>query len=162
MKIRIENGMTIISTGDPHGGQKNKYNQLGISLYYSSSGTVKYRAEITVSKRKYYLGLRDTLEEASALRQEADKQVESGTFAEWFRDLKENTIYNQHGSKGIGTKKMAKGRIAYIAKLTYKNKTHQLCTKDTLEEAVAVRQEAEKQLKNGTFLEWFNEYKQNK
>lgn len=159
MKIRIENGMTIISTGDAVGGTKNKHKQAGVSQQYTSSG-IKYRAEIIYKHHKYFLGSFDTSEEAAQRRTEAEKQIKAGTFLEWFDDLyqKKKSKRNMHGATGISSR-FQYGKTKYSAIIQVNKKTYHLGTWNTLEEAVAVRQEAEKQRANGTFSEWFLEYR---
>ena len=76
MKIIIQNGATIIKTGDPNGGVKNKYNKPGVSKHIGHNDKIQYRAEIQVNKKTYYLGLRNTPEEAHELRLEAEKALE--------------------------------------------------------------------------------------
>ena len=84
MKIRIENGVTIISTGDAIGGQKNKTGVTGVTYYEKGN---KYRSELTYQHKKYLLGFFEKLEDAKAIRMEAEKQLEAGTFLEWHSKL---------------------------------------------------------------------------
>lgn len=160
MKVIIDNGVTVVKTGDPNGGVKNKHNKTGVSQHVVSDGGVKYRAEIQINKKKYYLGIRDTAEEAGQLRQEADEQLEAGTFFEWFETLKNNAVFNQNGKKGIERRKRANGEYSYKALITINGKKYQIGTRRTLEEAVKLREEAEKHVKNGTFFEWFQSIRQ--
>ena len=88
MEIIIENGATIIKTGDAIGGLKNKYNQTGVSKHIEPNGKIKYRAVITFNKKVYYLGIRNTPEEASLLRLEAEKSLNNGNFIEWYEKRK--------------------------------------------------------------------------
>lgn len=155
MKIIIENGATIIKTGDPNGGVKNKYNKTGVSKYIGHS-KIKYRAEIQVNKKTYYLGLRSTPEEAHELRLEADKALENGTFDKWFKEFKQKSIRNKHHAKGISTRKYADGSLKYEVVIHVKKKKYYLGYSKELEDAIALRLEAEKQLKNGTFQEWYD------
>ena len=153
MEIRIENGKTIISTNGQYGVLKNKHNYPGLSI--SERGG--YRTEIQVNKKKYYLGTRSTVEEAISLRKEAERYVEEGTFFEWLECSKKKSVRNKNGYKGIFKTKNAKGSPIYKAKIVIKNKAYQIGTRRTLEEAVAIREEAERQLANGTFYEWLLE-----
>ena len=155
MKIIIENGTTIIKTGDPNGGIKNKYNKTGVSKRIDHKGEVNYRAEIQVNKKSYYLGIRNTPEEAHLLRIEAEKALENGTFDKWITKLKQKTIRNKHHAKGISSKKLADGSIKYEVVITVKKKRYYLGYSKELEDAIALRTEAEKQLENGTFIEWY-------
>lgn len=154
MKIIIQNGATIIKTGDPNGGVKNKYNKIGVSKYIGHS-KIKYRAEIQVNKKTYYLGLRSTPEEAHELRLEADKALENGTFDKWFKELKQKSIKNKHHVKGISTRKYADGSLKYEVVIHIKKKKYYLGYSKELEDAIALRKEAERQLENGTFIEWY-------
>lgn len=85
MDVRIENGVTIISTGDAVGGLKNKTGYRGITYY---EGKDKYRAEITFNRKRHLLGFYKNLEDAISIRKEAEKQKEKGTFSEWYTTLK--------------------------------------------------------------------------
>ena len=84
MDVRIENGITIISTGDAVGGLKNKTGHRGITYYERKN---KYRAEITLKHKKYLLGFYTNLEDAVAIRKEAERQKEKDTFVEWYNTL---------------------------------------------------------------------------
>lgn len=159
MKIIIENGATIIKTGDPNGGVKNKYNKTGVSKHIGHNGEIKYRAEIQVNRKTYYLGLRNTPEEASELRHAAEKQLENGTFDIWIKELKQKTIRNKHHAKGISSKKLADGSLKYEVVIHVKKVKYYLGFSKELEDAIALRTEAEKQLENGTFIEWYEEMK---
>lgn len=84
MNIEIKNGVTIIATGNATGGLKNKTGVVGVT-YYSRDN--KYRAELTIKRRKYLLGFFDKLEDAKAIRYEAEKQRKAGTFLEWYGNI---------------------------------------------------------------------------
>lgn len=95
MKIIIENGATIIKTGDSVGGVKNKYNKTGVSKHIEPNGTIKYRAVITFNKKRYYLGIRNTPDEAYLLRLEAEKHLNNGTFIKWYESKKNHVHINR-------------------------------------------------------------------
>lgn len=158
MEIIIKNGSTIIKTGDSNGGIKNKYNKIGVSKHIGHNG-IKYRAEIQVNRKNYYLGIRDTIEEAHALRTEAEKALENGTFDKWITDLKQKSIRNKHNKKGISSKKLANGTLKYEVVINVNKKKYYLGFSKELEDAISLRTEAENQLKNGTFHEWYEELK---
>lgn len=84
MKIRIENGITIISTGDATGGQKNKTGATGVTYYKDIN---RYRSELTYKYKKYLLGFFDNLEAAKQIREEAEAQRAAGNFLEWYATL---------------------------------------------------------------------------
>lgn len=162
LKIRIENGMTIISTGDAYGGPKNKHHRMGVYKQYTSAGTEKYRSEIQVNRIKYFLGYCNTVDEAASLRKIAEKKIEEGTFIEWFEEKRKNSTKNKCGKAGVKMRKNAKGEIVYVSQICIKRKNYYLGNNKVLEDAIAVREEAERQLKNGTFLEWWHELKKAK
>lgn len=81
MKIRIENGVTVISTGDAKGGKKNMHGHVGINY---DKNLKKYRAEINYKRKKYHLGYSLDIDELIAIRKEAEAHVKDGTFIAWF------------------------------------------------------------------------------
>ena len=162
LKIRVENGATIISTGDAYGGPKNKHHRTGIYLQYTSAGTARYRAEIQLNHTKYFLGCYDTLDEAAAIRKIAEKKLEEGMLIEWFEERKKNSIKNKHGKVGVKARKSAKGELIYTSQICVKRKNYYLGNYTVLKDAISAREEAERQLKNGTFIEWWHEWKNKK
>lgn len=83
LKVTFENGVTVIDTGDATGGIKNtKTGYHGVTF----NGKV-YMATIFVKKTHYHLGSFDNLEEAVAIRTEAEAHRADGTFFEWFPTL---------------------------------------------------------------------------
>ena len=82
MEIRIENGTTIISTGDAKGGKKNKNGYTGIHFDNRSQ---KYRAEINYKRKKYHLGYSLNVAELIDIRKEAEFHVKNGEFEDWYR-----------------------------------------------------------------------------
>lgn len=81
MKIRIENGTTIISTGDAKGGKKNKHGYAGINF---DKRLKKYRAEINYKTKKYHLGYSLNIDYLIAVRKEAEFHVKNGDFETWY------------------------------------------------------------------------------
>lgn len=159
MEVIIKNGVTIIKTGDANGGVKNKHDQTGVSTYYQPNGIVKYRAEIQVMRKKHYLGIRDTLEEAVALRQEAEEQIANGTFDEWVARIKHPTTRSKYDKIGISQYKTAGGKIKYMVQFRHEGERHYLGKMATLQEAYDILDEAEKQVENGTFETWLHDIK---
>lgn len=81
LKFKIDNGITIISTGDASGGKKNKNGYAGIH-YDKRSG--KYRAEINHKRKKYFLGYSDSIPELIEIRKEAELHIKHGDFIDWY------------------------------------------------------------------------------
>ena len=84
MKVYFENGLTVIDTGDPVGGYKNKYGCTGV---YYSSARKSFEVELKYNKKRYKLGYCHNLEDAIALRKEAEKHRDNGTLDEWYETL---------------------------------------------------------------------------
>lgn len=85
METRIENGITIISTGDAKGGKKNKNGYTGIHFDKRSQ---KHRAEINYKRKKYHLGYSTNIEDLIAIRKEAEFHVKNGQFIDWYTSRK--------------------------------------------------------------------------
>lgn len=84
MNINIKNGVTIINTGDAVGGIKAVSGHTGVVWL---KDVQKYRAEIYINKKKYHLGRFENIEDAIALRKEAETHKAAGTFDDWFPKL---------------------------------------------------------------------------
>ena len=85
MKIRIEDGRTIISTGVGNDVVRNKTGVRGLSYREDMKC---FTLAITVDGKKYHIGNYDTLEEGKAMRKLADEMIANGTFQDWLHDLK--------------------------------------------------------------------------
>lgn len=81
MKRRIENGVTIISTGDAVGGQKPKSGIHGV-YFYKPNGM--YKSDIDVNHKKYHIGFFQDKEMAGKARRVAEIRKADGTFLKWF------------------------------------------------------------------------------
>ena len=81
MKITIENGVTIINTGDATGGIKNKSGHAGVVWLEDRQA---YKAQIFINKKNYHLGQFTSIEDAIARRKEAEQHRAAGTFHDWF------------------------------------------------------------------------------
>lgn len=156
MKRIIKNGVTIIKTGDANGGIKNKHNQTGVSQQVFPDGAVRYRAEMQVMRKKHYLGIRDTVEEAVALRLEAEQQLANGTFEEWLKHIKKPKCKNKYNKKGIAQLKTPTG-IRYRIEITVDGKRYYIAKRNNLQDAYDILEEAEKQVAKGCFEEWLKE-----
>lgn len=156
MKRIIKNGVTIIKTGDANGGVKNKHNQTGVSQQVFPDGTVRYRAEMQVMRKKHYFGIRDTVEEAVALRLEAEQQLANGTFNEWLKHIKKPKCKNKYDKKGISQLKTPTG-IRYRVEITVDGKRYYIAKRNNLQDAYDILEEAEKQVAKGSFAEWLKE-----
>lgn len=157
MKRIIQNGVTIIKTGDSNGGIKNKHNQTGVSQQVFPDGAVRYRAEMQVKGKKHYFGIRDTVEEAIELRLEAERQLSNGTFDEWLKHIKRPICKNKFDKKGISELKTQNGSTRYRIDITVDGKRYYIAKRNNLQDAHDILEEAEKQVANGCFEEWLKE-----
>lgn len=83
-RTTFENGVTIINTGDPVGGKKNKTGHKGITRRPNNT----YSAVLRYGKNKrVYLGEFNTIEEAAAMYAEAEKHLADGTLLQWSETL---------------------------------------------------------------------------
>lgn len=82
MEIRIENGVTIIISGQK--GKQPKHGYCGIS--YNPKSQI-YKATHNYRRRKYTLGYSADKEELIAKKKEAEKHATIGDFLEWYSKL---------------------------------------------------------------------------
>ena len=85
MKIRIEDGKTIISTGVGNDAVRNKTGVRGLSWRESLNC---YVLAFTVDGKKYHIGNYDTIEEGKSMRELADEMIANGTFHDWHKSLR--------------------------------------------------------------------------
>ena len=84
MKRRIENGVTIltVSTG------KEKISPY-TGVYYGKRFD-NYDSVISHKGKRHHLGTYKNVDDAIAVRKEAEAQVAAGTFVEWYEGWKES------------------------------------------------------------------------
>lgn len=151
MNVIIRNGTTIIKMGN----EKNITNKYGVPGVSVSKGM--YKVEIQFNNTKYYLGIIKTIEEAKALRTEAETHIEDGTFDLWYKNLKQP--HNKYGVKGLHYREDVD---LYYLNITYDNKKYYIGRYKTIEEAAEIRTIADRKIKIGSFLEWLEQYKKDK
>ena len=97
-KTTFENGVTIINTGDPVGGVKNKTGHRGIT--YDPKKNC-YVAAMRISKnRAIYMGRFENIEDAIAIYEEAEKHRADGTLLQWQETLYGVTKRHRSGGQG--------------------------------------------------------------
>ena len=84
MKVYFENGLTVIDTGDPIGNSTNTSGRVGVAWHKDKQ---IYQARIRVNSVEYHLGQFKNIEDAIAIRKEAEKNKADGTFDEWHQSL---------------------------------------------------------------------------
>lgn len=87
MKIRIEDGKTIISTGVGTGAIRNKTGVRGLTW---NEGLNCYCLQLVYKGRKYHIGNYDTIGEGKSMRELADEMIASGSFIDWHKNLRMN------------------------------------------------------------------------
>lgn len=80
--ITIENGVTVINTHNAS-GSKNTSGHVGVCFQ-----SQKWIARIQIEKKSFCLGRFEDFEDAVAVRKEAEKHRDNGTFHEWFSTLR--------------------------------------------------------------------------
>ena len=109
-----------------------------------------FRAQIIVDKRNFSLGSHDTYEAAVQAREEAERHV-GKDFLSWYQSVYANNSRNTSGHTGVFFNKERNKFQAYIA---VNKKVFHLGSHDTYEEAVRVREEAERHV-GKDFLAWY-------
>ena len=84
MKVYFEKGITVIDTGDPVGGCKNKNGYHGICFRKQHEA---YQAKIQHNHKSYSLGEFKNIEDAVAYYNLAKQHIANGTFFEWYQTL---------------------------------------------------------------------------
>lgn len=153
MEFKIIDGKTIISTGIGRDAVKNKTGVKGLTYHKK---TDNYSLSCVHQGKKYHLGYYATIEEGKAMRKKVDNHVENGTFLQWIEDIKSDKVINQFGVKGLYKKPNAS---SYQLNISYLNKKYFLGMFKAIDTAKAIREEADKHIEDGTFIEWIEEYK---
>ena len=83
MESRIENGVTIITV--PKAEKTNPHT----GVYYHKLNK-NYTAAIYFEGKQWNLGSFATLEDAIAIRKEAEAHVAAGTIQKWYKDRKQS------------------------------------------------------------------------
>lgn len=118
--------------------------------------TQLYYAYIYYNKKKYSLCSSKDIKKAIAIRKEAEKHIKTD-FIEWFNDYKENN-QSEPISKETGIYFHKKSET-WFPIIFYKSKKYNLGYFKNKDDAINIRKIAESYKKNGTFLKWFNDYK---
>lgn len=121
---RIRSTTTLKPNGMPTGIAKTQY------------GT--FRAKIKFNKVEYNLGCFDSLNDAIAARVKAEQEL---------RDTGALSVINPHMKKGMPKGVQFRAHGVYRVRIKHKSVDYHLGEYKTLEEAVAVRADAEKQIK---------------
>ena len=85
MKIRIEDGKTIISTGIGNDHVRNKTGVRGLTWKEIMNC---YNLAFVYKGKKYHIGNYDTIEEGKSMRELADEMIANGTFEDWHKNLR--------------------------------------------------------------------------
>ena len=151
MESIIKNGTTIINMPKHQNISDNKSGYVGVYV----DGDL-FKAQIQHNEKRCFLGSFKTFEEAKAIRQAADEEVKKGTFLEWY---KANFAPNRHNKFGVVGLAYRNDWKVYQLGITYKRKKYHVGNFKNVEDAAIVRSEADIHIKEGTFLEWLEEYK---
>lgn len=87
MRIRIEDGKTIISTGVGNDAVRNKTGVKGLTR---NEGLNCYCLQLVYKGKKYHIGNYDTIEEGKSMRELAEEMIANGTFIDWHKTLRMN------------------------------------------------------------------------
>ena len=129
---------------------RGKPNTSGHAGVVTNKRDNNFRAQIIVDKRNFSLGSHDTYEEAVQAREEAERHV-GKDFLSWYQSVHANNSRNTSGHTGVFFNKERNKFQAYIS---VNKKVFHLGSHDTYEEAVRVREEAERHV-GKDFLAWY-------
>ena len=121
-----------------------------------NSKTQLYQAYIYYNKKKYSLCYSKDIKKVIDARKEAEQHVKTD-FIEWFNNFKLNINSDPvSNEKGVYFHKKSE---TWFALIYYKSKKYNLGYFKNKDDAINIRKIAESYKNNGTFLEWFNKYK---
>ena len=135
----------------------NKEKHTGVSFHKSTN---KWTATISHNKKQYYLGEFKEKDEAIMIRQLAEQKIEDGIFLEWYNDYKMNKKTNMYQKgKGLSFYKIIN---KWTATISHNKKQYHLGYFSEKQDAIMIRQLAEQKIEDGSFIEWYNDYKSQK
>jgi hypothetical protein len=140
--------------------RENTYNRKGNLEFIGVRKNKKsdnYSCRIGFNYKDYHLGTFKTQEEAFERYNEALSHIDTD-FLEWLETIETPKKSNSLDSK-IGVYKNNKTMGNFFSQITVNNKLYHLGSFKTELEARTTFLEAKSQRSNGTFLEWYNEYK---
>jgi hypothetical protein len=147
------NNLRIISNRENAFNRKDNKEFIGVR---KSNKSDNYTCRIWVNDKDYHLGTFKTQEEAFERYNEALSHIDTD-FLEWYETIETPQKNNSIDSK-IGVHK-GKTNGTYRSSIGFKSKTYTLGTFKSELDARQIFLEAKSQRTNGTFLEWYNEYK---
>ncbi len=116
----------------------------------------KWAANIVVKSKFYWLGSYKNIDDAVKIRKDAEKHVKTGDFVEWFEQNHSSGVRKQlNNTSGVtGVSKKAKH---WVAQIGTGGKNYRLGSYKNKDDAVKIRKDAEKHVKTGDFVEWFEQ-----
>jgi hypothetical protein len=147
------NNLRIISNRENASNRKDNKEFIGVR---KSSKSDNYTCRIGFNNKGYHIGTFKTIEEAYARYNEALTHIDTD-FLEWYETI-ETPQKNNSLESTIGVHK-TKTNGTYRSSIIFKSKTYSLGTFKSELDARQIFLKAKSQRTNGTFLEWYNEYK---
>jgi hypothetical protein len=147
------NNLRIVSNRENTYNRKGNLEFIGVRKNKKSNN---YSCRIGFNYKDYHLGTFKTQEEAFERYNEAITHIDTN-FLEWYETIETPKKSNSLDSK-IGVYKSSTPN-KFVSYITLNRKLYSLGTFDSDLEARQIFLEAKSQIKNGTFLKWYNEYK---
>lgn len=122
---------------------------------YLDKNLKKFRATITYDYKTYGLGYHTLKTEGLHVCGEAAKHIEAGDFISWYNENKQK-FYKRNKIYPEGVRPHGENWMCYKV---YKGRNYRLGVFETMDEAVAVRNEALHHIEKGDFIEWFENLK---
>ena len=143
------NNLRVISNRENASNRKDNKEFIGVRKNNKSDN---YTSRIWVNNKEYHIGTFKTIEEAYVRYNEALLHIDTD-FLQWYETIETPKKSISIDSK-IGVHK-GKTNGTYRSSIAFKSKTYTLGTFKSELEARQIFLEAKTQIKNGTFLEWY-------
>jgi hypothetical protein len=147
------NNLRIISNRENSSNRKDNKEFIGVRKNNKSDN---YTCRIGFNYKVFHLGTFETQEEAFERYNEALSHIDTD-FLKWYETI-ETPKNNNSIESNIGVYK-GKTNGTYLSQITHQYKQYSLGTFKSELDARKIFLEAKSQIKNGTFIEWYNEYK---
>jgi hypothetical protein len=144
------NNLRIISNRENASNRKDNKEFIGVRKNNKSDN---YTCRIGYNYKDYHLGTFKTIEEAYARYNEALLHIDTD-FLQWYETI-ETPLKNNSLDSSVGVYKQ-KNVSTFFSQITFNYKQYSLGSFKTELEARQTFLEAKSQIKNGTFLEWYN------
>ena len=115
-------------------------------------------ASIYSKGQNYHLGSYKEFDAAVSIREQAESHLKAGDLPEWYAEFRKQNIKSEPSSHPGVFKSEGK----WAAAIYFQNKSYHLGLYADVEDAIKIREKAERYKESGDFLEWFEKWKTTK